>query len=287
MLLTACTPTPADPSPSPSPSAPDFTQPGVAKAMVQQLLTQAGTQKALMVKITTGTVQVSVLEGDQAVTWAYRDGKSAQVASDVQYIDQATFDVTKFNIGDVGALFRAAAGQSGSAANQSLTIVDQSSGDVVMSVSTEPESRTVFFTADGSLTEILDFDTLAGISTGIREAIGGRALIYSVTVISDQSVSAEFPGTNSTTVHRTRGAKVPTITTVRSIADLRLYAAARVNPAAIWRVVDQIRGTPDVSSQSPWSVTIDSREKLSLPRMYFTFGFKVVVADLDGNIISQ
>jgi len=287
VLLTACAPTSANQSPSPSPSAPDFTQPGVAKAMVQQLLTQAGSQKTLMVKITTDTVQVSVLEDAQAVTWAYRDGQSAQIASDVQYIDQASFDVAKFNIDDVGALFRAAAGQSGSAANQSLTIVDQSGGDVVMSVSTEPESRTVFFTADGALTEILDFDTLAGISTGIRDAIGGRTLIYSVTVMSAQSVSVEFSGTNSTTVRRTRGAKVPAITTVRSSADLRQYAAARVSPAAIWRVVNQIRGTQDVSSQSQWSVTIDSREKLTLPRMYFTFGFKVVVADLDGNIISQ
>jgi hypothetical protein len=286
ILLTGCTPPTDGPSSSPSLTAPDFTQPGTAQAMVQQLITESGSQKALMVKVTADTVLVSVLKGEQATTWAYRDGKSAQVTGDLQYVDQATFDVTKFNIADVGALFRAAAGQSGSSTSQSLTIVDHSGGEVVMSVSTEPESRTVFFNADGSLTEILDFDTLDGINHGITDAIGGRALVYSLTVISDQSVSTEFPGANATTVRRTRGEKVPTITAIRSSAGLRQFAAAKVSPAAIWRVVEQVRGTEDVASQSEWSLTIDNREKLALPRMYFAFGFKVVVADLDGNIIT-
>jgi len=283
-LLVGCTPT-TTPSASPSPATLDFTAPGVAKAMVTRLLTEAGSDKTLMVSITAASVQVTVLDGEKPTTWAYRDGKSAEVASDLQWVDQATFDVAKFNFADVGAMFRAAAGQTGSAANQTLSIVDPSGGDVVMSVSTQPETRPVFFNPDGSLTPILDFDTLSGISSGIKDAVGNRALVYSVTVISDQSVSAEFPGANATTVRRTRGAKVPTVTTARASAGLRQFAAARLNPATIWRVVNEVRGSQEVANGSKWSVTIDNREKLALPRMYFAFGFKVVVADLDGNII--
>jgi hypothetical protein len=287
MLLTACTPSTANPAPTPSTSAPDFTEPGVAQSMIQQLLTSAGSTKALMVTVTADTAEVTTLNAEQPVTWAYRDGKVAKVASDLQYVDQATFDASKFNLADVGALFRAAAGQSGSSDNQTLTIVDNSGGEVVMSVSTEPESRTVFFTPDGALTEILDFDTLDGITSGIKDAIGGRALVYSVTVISDQGVSAEFAGTNATTIRRTRGSRVPTIATVRSTANLRQFAAGRVSASTIWRVVEKVRGTDDATNQSKWSVTIDNRENLTLPRMHFTFGFTVVVTDLDGNIISQ
>ncbi len=50
-------------------------------------------------------------------------------------------------------------------------------------------------------------------------------------------------------------------------------------------MVTQARGKTDVGEGSKWSVTIDNREKLAAPRMYFSFGFTVVVADIDGTII--
>ena len=255
--------------------------------MVTRLLDDTGSSRALQIKITQRTVEVTTLERDQPVTWAYRSGTTSQVASDLQYVDQATFDVSRFNISDVGALFRAAAGQSGSSADQTLTIVDPSGGDVVMSVSTEPESRTVFFDDDGALTPVLDFNTESGVARGLADAIGGRMFVYSVSVASTQNVSAEFSGANSTTVRRTRAAKIPPVTTVRSTADLRPFTASRVSAAAIWRVVSQVRSADGLAPNSAWSVTIDNRDKLSSPRMYFAFGFKVVVADLDGQLISQ
>lgn len=284
--LVGCTPVTPAPTAAPTP-APDFTQPGVATAMVHQLLTQAGSTKVLMLRIDADNVQVSVLADNKPVTWAYRDGQAGKVNSDLQYVDQATFDVDRFNLSDVGALFRAAAGQCGSASRQSLTIVDSSGGEVAMSVSTEPESRTVFFNPDGTLTPLLNFDTYSGVSAGVRDALGDRAMVYSVSVISDQGVTAEFPASGSTNgiVRRTRGAKVPVITTTRSGGDLRPFAATRVSAAAIWKVVTQTRGQADIAEGSKWSVTIDNREKLTAPRMYFSFGFTVVVADIDGTII--
>ncbi len=63
--------------------------------MVDSLLTDAGSRRALMVEITKDSVQVSVLAADgKPVTWAHRDGKSAEVPSDLAYVDQATFDVS-------------------------------------------------------------------------------------------------------------------------------------------------------------------------------------------------
>lgn len=292
LLLAGCgqaTPSPS-PSPTPTPASVDFTRPGAARRMVGELMAKAGGDKALMVEITEDTVQVTVPGTDAPVSWAYRNGQMAKVVSDLQDVGQAQFTVTDFNIGDVGALFRAAAGQSGSDQDQSLTIVgteNTPTGDVQMSVSTVPESRTIFFTASGALLEVLDFDTPGGLRRGIADAIGGRGLVYSVTVISDQGAWSEFPGTNNTTLRRTRSAKIPAITTVRSAAgNPPLFPSSRVDAAAIWRVVERVRNSGDAAAGSAWSVTVDARDQTQGPRLYFTFGFTQVVADLAGNVIS-
>jgi hypothetical protein len=256
--------------------------------MVRQLLAGAGNDNVLMVEITESSVEVSVLDADhKPVTWAYRDGETGEVASDLQYVDQATFDVSRFNLADVGGLFRAAEGQSGSAEKQSLTIVDYSAGEVMMSVSTVPESRTVFFNPDGSLLEVLNFDTGRGISQGIADAVGKRALVYSITVDSTKGAWADYPGDSGTTVRRTRTSKVPATTNVMGQqTDLPEFFAVKVDPEAIWTVVDGVRGTPEVPEETGWSVVIDDREKLGVPRMYFTIGPRTLVTNLAGEVVS-
>jgi hypothetical protein len=256
--------------------------------MVNSLLVDAGSQHALMVEIAPDSVQVSVLAADgKPVTWANRDGKSAEVPSDLAYVDQATFDVSDFNLSDVGGLFRAAASMSGSEENQSLTVVDYSGGEVMMSVSTLPESRTVFFNPDGSLLDLLNFDAPGGITQGIKEATAGRLTVYSVTVQSDQGVWADYRGDEEgTTERRTRTAKVPVTTNIRSeTVDLPVFLVARIHPEAIWKVVDATRGTSDIAEDANWSVIIDDRERTGAPRMHFAIGSKTLVTDLNGTII--
>ncbi|MCC6494854.1 MAG: hypothetical protein IT193_01200 [Propionibacteriaceae bacterium] len=288
LLLAGCVPAAATPtSGPPTPSEPDFTKPGAAVAMVDSLLAEAGSRRALMVEITESSVQVSVLTADdQPVTWAYRGGKSAEVTSDLAYVDQATFDVSEFNISDVGALFRAATNMSGSEEKQGLTIVDYSGGEVTMSVSTFPESQTVFFNPDGSLLQVLNFDAPGGIDDGVAEVLESRFTVYSVTIQSDQGVWAEFPGTeDGTTVRRTRTAKVPVTTNIRNeTVDLPLISTSRVRPEVIWELVDDLRGSSEVPEDSKWSVVIDDRDRTGYPRMRFTIGPKSVVTDLNGTI---
>ncbi len=285
MFLAGCSPTTPTTTPSPSPTALDFTIPNAAKIMVDRLLVDAGTDKVLTVDITKDTVEVTVLDADQKpVAWAYRDGETGQVATDQQYVDQATFDPARFNFSDVGALFRAAEGQSGSAQNQTLTIVDYSGGNVTMSVSTVPESRTVFFTASGGLLPILYFDNEGGIAQGIADALGARMTVYSITVDSSQGVWVDYPGEPDTVVRRTRTSKVPVTTnvTARSV-DLPLFLADKVSATAIWKVVDAARSAGELPEEGGWSVVIDDRRNLGTPRMYFSFGTRVVTTDLAGN----
>ena len=257
--------------------------------MVNALLAEAGSERALMVEIAEDSVQVSVLADDgKPVTWAHRDGKSSEVPSDLAYVDQSTFDVSDFNLSDVGGLFRAATGMSGSEEQQSLTIVDYSGGEVMISVSTFPESRTVFFNPDGSLLDLLNFDAPGGIAKGIDEATEGRLTVNSVTVQSDQGVWADYPGDEEgTTERRTRTAKVPVTTNIRNeTVDLPVYLVAGIRPEMIWTLVDATRGSNDVPEDAQWSVVIDDRERTGVPQLYFRIGPKTIVTDLDGTVIA-
>jgi hypothetical protein len=288
LALSGCAPVAPTASPTSSPTGPDFTTAGTAASMVRQLLAKAGNDHTLMVEITRTTVQVSVLGQDhKPITWAYRNGELSEVASDLQYVDQSTFEVSRFNLSDVGGLFRAAEGQSGSAQDQSLTIVDYSGGEVMMSVSTVPESRTVFFEPDGALLPVLNFDTPDGIAQGITDAVGSRVLVHSITVQSTQGAWVDYPGDTGTTVRRTRTAKVPVTTNVTAQKeDLPLFLAVKVEPSAIWKVVDATRGSDDVAEEANWSVVIDDRDNTGVPRMYFTIGSKVLVTDIAGDVVS-
>ena len=185
-LLAGCTQATPPPSPTSSPAAVslDLTAPGQARAMIRRLIAKAGTQRLIQVEITKGWAAITVVKDDQAETWAWRDNTVKQVDTDVAYVQQTIFSIDDFNIDDVGALFRSAAGISGSESSQQLQIVDSSSGDVFMSVSTNPESRTVFFYPNASLLPTLDFNTAGGINQGLADVTASRATAVAIGVQS-------------------------------------------------------------------------------------------------------
>lgn len=257
--------------------------------MVTTLIEKADSSRLLTVEITASTVQVGVVyPSKQVAVWAYRNGEISQVATDLTDVGQASFDISEFTISDVGALFRAAAGASGSDQGQTLTIVDNSGGVVSMSVATVPESRTVFFNADGSLLEILDFNTAGGIARGLDQAVGSHAMVYSLSIQSDQGVTVTYPGAADHTVHRTRTAKVPvTIVDQSDKTTLPLFNAGRVSASVIWEVICDARTSGTLAQDGAWSVVVDARDKESGARMYFSFAGKQLVTDLAGATVSE
>ncbi len=282
------------PSPSPSvsvtPPSRDFTLPGAAEREIADLMAAANSRQLIMAQIARDTASISVLaEGDQPQTWAYRDGEVKQVISDLAYVDQATFDIDDFNISDVGSLFAVAAEQSESEANQTLQIVDYSGGQVVMTVTTNPESRTVFFNPDGSLLETLDFQTVEGLATGFAEVVGIRSLVYSVGVKSSLGIWADFPALTATTVtRRQRTAKVPVTTIARNEeTSLPLISTSHIEPATIWEVVQRTIRENHQNPDPDWSVQIDDRDERGAARMYFTVGGVSLVTDLNGDEVSS
>ncbi|MDR1431769.1 MAG: hypothetical protein LBI99_06590, partial [Propionibacteriaceae bacterium] len=200
-MLVGCSPTPTESEPPPL----DFTLPGVAQQMTRQLIEKVGSQRVIMVEIHTDTVAVSALKNDRPVTWAYRDHKLAEVSSDLAYVAQASFNISDFDISDVGAIFRAAAGVSGSGHRQILQIVDYSGGQVMMSVATNPESRTVFFTPNGALLEDLNFATIGGLTRGLADVSRNLYHALAVSIDSERGIWIDYPaGDKGSIVRRQR-----------------------------------------------------------------------------------
>lgn len=288
-LLAGCTQATPPPSPTASPSAVslDLTAPGQARAMIRRLIAKAGTQQLIQVEITKEWAAITVVKDDQAETWAWRDNTVKQVDTDVAYVQQTIFSIDDFNINDVGGLFRAAAGISGSESDQELQIVDSSAGEVFMSVSTVPESRTVFFYPNGGLLPTLDFSTEGGIQRGLADVIGTRSTAIAVGVQSTLGAWVDFPGSATTTIRRLRTSIVPVTINERSQRpELPPFNLARVRATAIWRVLAEARAKGNFNSSTRWQVTVDDREHTGSPRMYFTIGTTSLVTDLDGREVT-
>ncbi|MEA4945928.1 MAG: hypothetical protein VB080_16020 [Propionicimonas sp.] len=298
-LLAACqtatpapfTPSPSrstaspSPSPTPTPTPLDFTRPGLAEAWLKRLLATVGSDLVVMAEVTTDSVTVTVLPeaGGKPVTWAYRDGQAQQVTSDLEYVDQAVFNLDDFDLSDVGSLFRTAARISGSTANQTLHIVDFSGGRVAMTVTTNPESRTVFFQPDGIPLPELDYHTAAGVADGLSEVTRDRVTVQMLGVDSETGAWVDYAGLDDTTVRLQRTAKVPVTRISRDeVLSLPPFAVDLVDPAVIWQVVSRIIRQAGLEPDTRWQVTVDDRGGTGVPRLYFTVGSTAVTTDLAG-----
>lgn len=272
------------PSPTSSQPAIDFTQPGAGLKVIRQLIDAARNSKLIMVQVSRREATINVVSGTQVQAWGFRDGQIKQVPTDTQYVDQAIFDINEFNLSDIGALFRAAAAVSGSDTDQRLQIVDYSAGAVWLAVSTNPESRTVFFRPDGSILSTIDFSTHSGITEGITDAMGSLRQVLAVGIDSQLGAYVDFVGPNNTTLRRLRTSRFPPATSARSDQPNRPeFDPHDVDPERIWRVLDDLRGEGGFSSATPWKVEIDARGERTL--MHFEVAGKKFDTDLSGNRI--
>lgn len=279
------TTTPAASTDSTSPAVErDLTEPGVARTVVDELMDAAGASQAVMVSVTRREAKVAVVKNGTAETWGYRGGTIAPVRSDVNYVTQAFFDPRAFALDDVGALFRAGVAVSGSAADQELSIVDYSGGYVAMTVTTNPESRTVFFHPDGTLLPTLEFGSASGLAAGFAEVVGDRTLAEQVGFGSTLGVYLDAEGTTAGTVtRRQRAARTPVLVTTRTQAStLATFNPQQVDPAVVWSVVREAWLAGSFTFDQEWSCVADDRAGTGTPRLYFSLGDAEFVTDLAG-----
>lgn len=266
--LVACSPLPAPAPSTPTPTAQasvavDYTKPGAAASALKELMDAAGSDDLLMVVVSRTDATIAVFKKGKAETWSFRKGKAQQVQSDTTYVDQAQFALEQFDVSDVGKLFRAAAAVSGSTDQQELQIVDFSGGDVTMTVSTNPESRTVFFTRDGHLLPTLDFTSLAGLQAGFDDVTRGRTTALRIGFGRPSGVYLDERGSEEDSVsRRLRTARVPVTTSPQNKdASLKSFTIPTTLPMTVWQVLQVERAAGRFTFDQEWTCVATSGEK--------------------------
>lgn len=291
--LTSLTPSPTLPSTSlpstPGPTVwPELTVPGEARKAVQQLQ-QASNLPVIKIDITATTATLSALDGRRAKAWRWTQGQIAETDSDIEYIEQSSFDPDAFNIDDVGALFTKAAEISGSTAAQELQIVEQTPGSVMMVVTTRPESVPVFFRPDASTVNRLDFLTDWGLREAMQDAIASRTQLTSM-ALTRESLYAESvdPKDPQATLRVTRQRMVPAFRTSRNeAATSDAFSPSDVDIAVLleeMRTLPMKWGAPQ-DAVVTW--VIDRRDGRPLPTIRFTLDGRTMVTDMMGRDITD
>lgn len=292
----SASPTPTlTPSPTPSPTltpsattGPDLTVPGEARTVVTALQ-QVANLPVIKVDITATTATLSALDGTTAKAWHWTEGQISEIESDIEYIEQSSFDPADFSIDDVGALFRKAADISGSNIAQELQIVEQTPGSVMMVVTTRPESVPVFFRPDASPVNHLDFLTDWGLREALDDAMAHRTQLTAL-VLTKESLYAESvdPKDPEATLRVTRQRKVPAFRTSRT--ETAASDAFSPSDVDISVLLEQMRTLPMKWEAPPGAVVtwaIDRRDGRPLPTIRFTLSGRTMVTDMQGRDITS
>ena len=279
-------PRPTSKTPTPSSSIPvrDFLQPGEATAVIKELVEAAGTINAIKVEISIHDASLSIVSGMTAKTWAWRNGKIEVVDSDTQFVGQKIFDPRDYDVSDIAGMFATAATLAKSDSGQQLQIVEYADRTVYMTVTTNPESLTVFFRKDGSLVSQVDLTTLAGIQEAYRDVVGTKKFVNALGILPNQGGMYVDVAVLDTIVRTVRQPRLPVRTTTRrENTTLTPFDPVLVKPAVIASSLAKICAKANLQSPpAGWTLEVDTKDNTAEPRMYFTVAGQLTVMTLDG-----
>lgn len=271
-------------TPEPTPSLPeDFPirgslLDGGAAVVVKQLHEVSGLRPALKLDVSEEEVTLTVLSIDlQAQSYRWRDGIIEQAETDVQYLKQTIFWPTDFALDDVRLIFDNASLLGTSSNGQLLQVVEYSPGEVFMSVTTRPETSTVFFRKDGTVFRSLGVSSVADIREGIEAVVDGASQVYVIGFGAQAGYFAELPGPDGYIERHSRMANRPMFASQRTGATpLVPFDPSLLDPAAIAQTIaahDSGKGC---------DVEVDNRFERVQPVITYTCDEQVFHSDLQG-----
>lgn len=248
-------------------------------------MAETGESHAVKVDVSAKSATISFLtESSTIKTYSWVNGRVVPVDSDVENVKQASFNPKDFNLSDVGAMFEAAESLGASDSSPQLQIVEHDSGQVLMTVTTRPESATVFFRPDASPIRHVDFETPEGLAEGVRDAVGDRPLVLEVGYVPETGVWADAVGPEEgTLVRRRRQEKLPPYSASRKEAStLKPFDPSALDAAVIGQTKAHLRLRHRLSLDIPIRVVADNRYQWSTPTITYSFDGHTVVTDLAG-----
>lgn len=274
----------ATPTPSLVTPARNFLEPGEATAVIRELVTAAGTINAIKVELSATDAVMSVVSGDTATTWGWRNGTIGVIDSDTQFIGQAIFDPRDYDVSGLPEMFDTAATLAKSSTGQQLQIVEYADRAVYMTVTTNPESLTVFFRKDGSLVSQVDLTTLAGIQEAYNDVVGSKTSITSLGILENKGGMYVDVAVLDTIVRTVRQPRLPARTLTRhETTTLPPFDPALVSPTVIAASLMRICTDAGVTTPAPgWTLVISAKDDAPEPRMYFSVNGEQSVMTLAG-----
>lgn len=256
-----------------------------AEEVVQELHRVAGVMPVLKVDLTPAQATLTALLPDEAVvSYRWEQGQITRVDSDIQYLRQATFDPADFPLSSAARMFDVA-DLRGVRGELVLQIVEYREGQVLITITSRPESTTVFFRQDGTAVAELGYTSVADLAAGLDEVIGTATQAYAVGFNSTRGYWADLPGEEPGVVlSRSRLGGLPVFETRRA----ETPAAEEYDPQAIEAATLAMviaNAQPDPST--PCDVTIDRSTQRSGAVVRVDCGGTIRYADLEGRDMTE
>ena len=281
--------TPANATPTKLPVAYDLFTKGRASQVVAQLVAAAeGKPVVRLVLDRTRARLTYVDEGDRPRSVVWEAGKISPSDDGTDLVASTSFDPLRFNLSDVETLFQIAATISGSSTRQELQIIGYDHGEIYMTVTTSPESSTVFFDRDGVPVPRLDLTLADNLATGISDALVDRLLVVEVGVSGSAQVWVDVVASPGIVERRIRPANQPMyLAQRRETPSGEQFDAGLIDPQVLALLLRTAPGLLGEDPTTPVSLRVMQPAKATAPRIVVQIGSSQLVTDLSGEPLSE
>ena len=253
---------------------------GGAKQIVRRMMEITNNRPALKLDVSASEVTLTVLETNQKpFTLRWRANQIAPAESDIQYLGQTTFRPTDYPLGNISELFDIATRMGATSTEKVLQVVEQRSGEVYLTVTTTPETKTVFFEKDGTAVRNLGYTSVADLTDGLAAVIAGSRAATQIGFGPNTGYWIDLPANNGITERRIRSAALPVYTTrLKETSSLTPFDPIQLNALVLARSIQKFN--PD--SKTECRIEVDNRYRRKTPIIRYDCGGKVHFTDPDG-----
>jgi len=273
------TPTPTVAFPVPMNVTQDLTT-GGAKQIVRRMMEITNNRPALKLDVSTSEVTLTVLDATQKpFTLRWRANQITPTDSDIQYLGQTTFRPTDYPLGNINDLFDTATRMGATGTEKIMQIVEQRSGEVYLTVTTVPETKTVFFEKDGTAVRNLGYTSVADLTDGLAAVIAGSRAATQIGFGPNTGYWIDLPANNGITERRIRSAALPVYTTrIKEASSLTPFDPTQLDALVLARSIQKFNS----GSKAECRIEVDNRYRRKTPIIRYDCGGKVHFTAPDG-----
>lgn len=278
--------TPATPS---IPAAHDMLTPGLAQEVTAELVAAAGGDPIVRLVLDRTRLRITyVAEDARPRSLVWQAGAITPSDDGTDLVTAVSFDPNRFNLTDVATLFTTAAGLSGSNTRQELQINEYNHGQVLMTITTTPESSTVFFDREGVLIPRLDLGIDADLARGLGDVLDGRVMVVQIGITRSQRVWADLVVSPGIVERRIRPVNMPMyLTQRRETPGTEQFDASLVDPAVLGLLLRTAPGLLGEDPGTPVSLQVFQPEDAPAPRIVVDVAASQLVTDLAGAPLTE